>query len=135
MPLIWPGLNKWAGKFGLGPGQINDLAAAGFTGLLFYLREVILEDSALLMHRFLECAVWSHPVFQHQDYAPYASQVMALMQEDERLSQLAILTQALPVLTDYLKAAEARREAQAAELSAAITAEIYTVKEQLATAY
>ena len=133
--LIWPGLNKWAGKFGPGPGQINDLAAAGFTGLLFYLREVILEDSALLMHRFPECAVWSHPVFQHQDYAPYASQVMALMQEDERPSQLAILTQALPVLTDYLKAAEARREAQAAELSATITAEIHTAKEQLATAY
>ena len=60
---------------------------------------------------------------------------MALMQEDERPSQLAILTQALPVLTDYLKAAEARREAQTAELSAAITAEIYTAKEQLATAY
>ena len=57
------------------------------------------------------------------------------MQEDERPSQLAILTQALLVLTDYLKAAEARREAQAAELSAAITAEIYTAKEQLATAY
>ena len=60
---------------------------------------------------------------------------MALMQDDERLSQLAILTQALPVLTDYLKAAEARREAQAAELSAAITAEIHIAKEQLATAY
>ena len=73
LPLIWPDLNKWAGKFGLGPGQVNDLAAAGFTGLLFYLREVILEDSALLMYRFPECAVWSHPVFQHQDYAPYAS--------------------------------------------------------------
>ena len=57
------------------------------------------------------------------------------MQEDERPSQLAILTQALPVLTDYLKAAEARREAQAAELSAALTAEIHTAKEQLATAY
>ena len=135
LQLIWPGLSKWAGKFGPGPGQVNDLAAAGFTGLLFYLREVILEDSALLMRRFPECAVWSHPVFQHQDYVPYASQVVALIEEDERPSQLAILTQALPVLTDYLKAAEARREAQAAELSAALTAEIHTAKEQLATAY
>ena len=55
--LIWPGLNKWAGKFGPGPGQVNDLAVASFTGLLFYLQEVILKDLALLMHRFPECAV------------------------------------------------------------------------------
>jgi len=92
LPLIWPGLNKWAGKFGLGPGQVNDLAAAGFTGLLFYLREVILEDSVFLMCRFPDCVLWSHPVFQHQDYAPYAGQVRALIDEDERPSQLAILT-------------------------------------------
>ncbi len=52
LPLIWPGLNKWAGKFSPGPGQVNDLAAASFTGLLFYLREVILEDSVFLIYRF-----------------------------------------------------------------------------------
>ena len=92
LPLIWPGLNKWAGKFGPGPVQVNDLAAAGFTGLLFYLREVILEDSVFLMCRFPDCVLWSHPVFQHQDYAPYAGQVRALIDEDERPSQLAILT-------------------------------------------
>ena len=135
LPLIWPGLNKWAGKFGPGPGQVNDLAAAGFTGLLFYLREVVLEDSVLLMRQFPECAVWSHPVFQHEDYTLYASQVMALIEEDERPSQLAILTQALPVLADYLKANEAQREVQITELSAAITAEISTAKEQLAGAF
>jgi hypothetical protein len=135
LPLIWPDLNKWAGKFGPGPGQANDLAAAGFTGLLFYLREVVLQDSVLLMRRFPDCAVWSHPVFQHEDYAPYAGRVTALLEKDERPSQLAILTQALPVLTDYLKIAEARREAQMTELSRALTAEIRTAKEQLAGAY
>lgn len=60
---------------------------------------------------------------------------MALIEEDERPSQLAILTQALPVLADYLKANEARREVQITELSAAITAEISTAKEQLAGAF
>jgi hypothetical protein len=135
LQLIWPDLNKWAGKFGLEPGQINDLAAAGFTALLFYLREVILQDSVFLMRRFPECVVWSHPVFQHKEYALYASRVMALMEEDEQPSQLAILTQALPLLTDYLKTVDARREAQITELSAALTAEIHTAKEQLAGAY
>ena len=49
LTLIWPELNQWADKFGPGPEQINDLAAAGFISLLFYLREVILEDSVPLM--------------------------------------------------------------------------------------
>ncbi len=57
------------------------------------------------------------------------------MQEDKQLSQLAILTQALLVLTDYLKAAKAWRKVQVVELLAAIIAKIYIVKEQLAIVY
>ena len=63
LPLIWLGLNKWASKFGPGLGQVNDLAAASFTGLLFYLREVVLEDSVLLIRQFPEYVVWSYLVF------------------------------------------------------------------------
>ena len=40
--IIWPELDKWKGRFGPRPHQINDLAAARVTNLLFYLREVIL---------------------------------------------------------------------------------------------
>lgn len=36
---IWLDLNQRADKFGPGPEQISDLTAAGFTSLLFYLRE------------------------------------------------------------------------------------------------
>ncbi|KAK4232668.1 transcriptional activator of glycolytic enzymes-domain-containing protein [Achaetomium macrosporum] len=106
LPLIWPDLNKWTGRLGPEPGQVNDLAAAGFTGLLFYPREVILQDSVFLMRRFPESVSAGH-----------------------------MLTQALPVLTDCLKTAEARREAQIWELSTALMAEIRTAKEQLAGAY
>lgn len=135
LTLIWPDLNQWAERFGPGPEQVNDLAAAGFTGLLVYLRQVILEDSVPLMRQFPESAVWSHPVFQHEDYGPYARRVAAVIEEGERPSQLAVLTQALPVLTDYLKTAEARNEAQFTKLSAALTAEIRTAEERLSGTY
>jgi hypothetical protein len=46
--MIWPKLDTWKGCFGLQAGQINDLAAMGLTSLLFYLREVILQDSVAL---------------------------------------------------------------------------------------
>lgn len=52
LSLIWPELDVWKGRFGPPADQINDLAAAGLTGLLFYLREVILQDSVALRQRF-----------------------------------------------------------------------------------
>ena len=88
-----------------------------------------------LMRQFPESAVWSHPVFQHEDHGPYAHRVAALIEECEQPSQLAVLTQALPVLTAYLKTAEAWNEAQIAELSAALTAEIRTAEERQAGTY
>jgi len=79
--------------------------------------------------------VWNHPVFQYKDYQPYAYRVAAIIEEGERPSQLAVLTQALPVLTDYLKTAEARSEVKISELSATLTAEVRTAAEQLAGTY
>lgn len=135
LALIWPELNQWAGKFGPGPRQINDLAATGFTNLLLYLREVVLQDSVALMRQFPESAIWKHPVFEHDDYAPFAAQVAAVIDEGEQPSQLAVLTQALPVLTEYLQAAEARKAAQIAELSALILAQIQASESRLAGMY
>jgi hypothetical protein len=65
----------------------------------------------------------------------YAGQVRALIDEDKQLSQLAILTQALPVLTDYLKATETRHKVQLSAAITAITAKIDSAEERLATAY
>jgi hypothetical protein len=123
LSMIWPGLERWKGQFGPGAHQINDLGAMGLTNLLFYLREVILQDSTLLMPQFPDNPVWNHPVFQHEAYRPYAQQVSAFVQEEERPSQLAILAQAMPVLADYLKTMDERSEARAAELKAAMEAQ------------
>ena len=61
--MIWPELDAWRDQFGPQPGQINDLAAMGLTNLLFYLREVILQDSVALRRLFPSHPIWNHPVF------------------------------------------------------------------------
>jgi len=87
------------------------------------------------MRQFPESTVWNHPVFQHKDYRPYTYHVAAIIEEGERLSQLAVLTQALPVLTDYLKTAETQSEVKISELSATLTAKVRIVAERLAGTY
>jgi len=96
----------------------------GLTNLLFYLREVILQDSALLQEQFPSSPVWNHPVFQHEMYVPFARQVRAFVEEEKRPSQLILLTQALPVLTDFLKTMDARNEARIRELGTSVSEQL-----------
>jgi hypothetical protein len=63
LSLIWPELDVQKSRFGPQADQINGLTATGLIGLLFYLREVILQDSVALRQRFPSNAVWTHPVF------------------------------------------------------------------------
>jgi hypothetical protein len=112
LSLIWPELDRWKDRFGPNPGQINDLAAAGLTNLLFYFREVILQDSVALRLRFPGNGIWTHPVFQHPAYELYARKVAACMDEGESQNKLSTLYQAIPELMEYLKAMEARTAQQ-----------------------
>jgi hypothetical protein len=47
--------------------------------------------------------ILNHPVFQHPAYAAFAQEVEACQQDKEHPSQLSLLYQAMPQLTDYLK--------------------------------
>jgi hypothetical protein len=105
---------------------VNDLAAMGLTNLLFYLREVILQDSVFLRRQFPENAIWAHPVFQHPAYQVFAQQIEANIHTGENSGQLSILSQALPAVVDILQAIEARRAQQEASLKQ-LTTEIQAV--------
>ena len=85
----------------------------GVINLLFYLREVLLQDSVMLRGRFPDSPVWNHAVFQHEAYGAFAERIRAVVGDDdeERPSQLSILTQAMPALADYLHSMDARIEA------------------------
>jgi hypothetical protein len=117
LSMIWPELDTWKDRFGpqTKAGQINDLAAAGLTSLLFYLREVILQDSVTLRQMFPKHPVWNHPVFQHEAYTAFAREIEAC-QEGESPNQLSLIYQAIPLLADHLKAIDARSEQRARDI-------------------
>ena len=75
LSMIWPDLHNWKGRFGPQHDQVHDLAAMGVIDLLFYLREVILQDSVMLRKRFPRSPVWTHAVFQHRAYSEFAARM------------------------------------------------------------
>jgi hypothetical protein len=127
LSMIWPQLDAWKDRFGPQTGQINDLAAMGLTNLLFYLREVILQDSVALRQLFPSNPVWNHPVFQHSAYAAFAQRVEACLQDKEHPSQLSLLYQAMPLLTDYLKTIDTRNEQRIDSLKDSLKASIDSI--------
>ena len=106
LSMIWPDLDMWKGRFGPERGRIQDLAAMGFTDLLFSLRPVILQDSVILRKRFPCSPVWSHPVFQHPAYAEFTARMEGAVEvgidAEERPTKLTLLTQAMPELAEGL---------------------------------
>jgi Transcriptional activator of glycolytic enzymes/Centromere DNA-binding protein complex CBF3 subunit, domain 2 len=90
------------------------------TNLLFYLWEVILQDSVVLRKLFPGNPIWNHPVFQHNAYTAFAQKVEACVQDKEHPSQLSILYQAMPLLADHLKAINARIDQTANRLAESI---------------
>ena len=118
LSMIWPQLDGWTDRFGPDTGQINDLAAMGLTNLLFYLREVILQDSVALRQQFPNSPAWNHPVFQHPSYEKFAQRMQALVGDEQQPpSQMAVLAQAIPGFSEYL-CSVARSEARVERLEA-----------------
>jgi hypothetical protein len=109
--MIWPELDQWKDKFGTQPGQIDDLAAMCLVNLLFYLREVILQDSCIFRELFPDHVMWNHPVFQHEAYPLFCKTVQQGEQKNlPEPSQLDKIVQAIPQLADYLESHETRNE-------------------------
>jgi Centromere DNA-binding protein complex CBF3 subunit, domain 2/Transcriptional activator of glycolytic enzymes len=105
LAMIWPELDRWEGRFGSGDGQIDDLAASGFCMLLRHLREVILQDSVILMAAFPDHLIWTHRVFYCDAYAAFAAQLRAIKGFDDNaeLSLSTRILEAMPELADNLQ--------------------------------
>jgi hypothetical protein len=67
LSMVCSQLNIWKGRFGPQGGQINDLDAAGLTGVLIPLREVILQDSVALRRMFP-----GNPILKSSSISPYS---------------------------------------------------------------
>jgi hypothetical protein len=118
LSMVWPHLEQWKDhRPGYAKsGQLEDLAAGGFIDLLFYLREVVLQDSAILRDIFPENSVWKHPVFQHEMYRPFAESVLKFERDSQPAGQLELIQSALPALNDYLQSNDLRNRQQLEQL-------------------
>ena len=65
--------------------------------------------------------MWDHPVFRHAAYNAFAQRVRAHTGDGQPPSQLALLRQAMPVLTDFLQSLEARSDARASRVEQALS--------------
>ena len=76
--------------------------------LLFYLHEIILQNSVILCQLFSSHSVWNHSVFQQKIYTFFAQEVEACLQQKKKdSSQLSILYQAMSLVVDYMKIIDA----------------------------
>jgi Centromere DNA-binding protein complex CBF3 subunit, domain 2 len=131
LSMIWPQLDSWKGRFGPQPGQIKDLAAGGVTDLLFYLREVILQDSVALRQRFPRHPVWNHRVFQHEAYVTFSRELEAYQDTETIPNQLSVFYQAMPQLADQLQSLDAQNEHRFRSLDAQNERRISELKESI----
>jgi hypothetical protein len=107
--LIWPWIEVWQARFQLkaaGKGWTaggldeTDVAGHGFLALLQHLRIVLLQDLAVLQPLYPKLALFTQPVFQHPDWAPFAQSVHQCELADEPESLL--LHWAVPELSSVL---------------------------------
>jgi hypothetical protein len=120
LSMIWPKLDTWKDRFGPRAGQIKDLAAAGLTNLLLYLREVILQDSVALRQMFPENPIWNHPVFHHAAYAAFVKEIESCQDPGAPPNKLSMFYQAMPQLADHLTAIDVKIEQRTKKLEALI---------------
>ena len=113
LSLVWPELDRWSrGPDGRRP---TDIAGNGTLNLMFYLREVVLQDSAILRDRH---PVWNHPVFQHPQYQPFARLVLERSAgQGPEPDRYALIDRALPELTGHIVTAAEQQAGARADLA------------------
>ncbi|OJD09910.1 hypothetical protein ACJ73_10022, partial [Blastomyces percursus] len=80
----------------------DDLAAQGFLHLLQQLRTILLQDSALMQPKFPEHPVWTHSVFQRNDYSEFAEAARLANTQTEEPCKVR-LRQTVPQVADQLR--------------------------------
>ena len=78
---IWPQLDHWRNF------QANDKATGAFIELLYWLRDVLLQDAGFLMAKYPEHTVFQDPVFSSPQFNNFAVKIREAAQvtfEDDR---------------------------------------------------
>lgn len=110
--MVWKDLDDWkdrfqrhnegsASSYRTGGVDESDMAAQGFVKLLLQIRDVFLQDSAIIIRKHPDHIMWTHPVFQHPDWAPFASLVQLAEANIEEPRDVQ-LQKAIPLMAEKM---------------------------------
>jgi hypothetical protein len=110
--LIWPWVDSWLARYdacimsglSFADGGLDDcdLAGKSFLELLDWLRDILLQDAAVLQHQFPLFPLWSHPVFCHPDWRRFADNVLVAHNTAEEPMDMRI-RKVLPDIEETLR--------------------------------
>jgi hypothetical protein len=114
---IWPWVDSWLERYkacivsgcSFADGGLDscDLAGKAFLELLDWLRDILLQDAAVLQHRFPLFPLWRHPVFSHPAWRSFADDVLVAHNTAEEPINMRIRS----VLPDLEETVRSTREA------------------------
>ena len=79
-----------------------DLAGKAFLELLDWFRDILLQDAAVLQHKFPFFPLWRHPVFSHPGWRPFANDVLVAHNTADEPMNMSIRN-ALPDLEETVR--------------------------------
>lgn len=114
--MVWKDLEDWKQRFRkhsegtafsyqMGGIDELDMAAQGFVELLIQLRIIFLQDAALLINKYPKHTMWTHAVFHHPEWAPFASQVQLAENNLEEPMDVQ-LKKVVPVIAEKITASQ-----------------------------
>jgi hypothetical protein len=114
---LWPWVDSWLERYkacivsgcSFADGGLDscDLAGKTFLELLDWLRDILLQDAAVLQHRFPLFPLWRHPIFSHPAWRSFADDVLVAHNTAEEPMNMRIRN----VLPDLEETVRSTREA------------------------
>lgn len=114
---IWPWVDSWLARYdasiasgrSFADGGLDDCDLSGkqLLDLLDWLREILLQDAAVLQHQFPLFPLWQHPVFCDPDWRRFADEVLVAHNTAEEPINMRIRK----VLPDLEETVRSTREA------------------------
>lgn len=104
---VWPQLDEWRRAFEAPddttiPVQQNK-AAGAFLELLAWLREVVLQDAAVIISLFPSHPLFQDPVFSTPEFGMFRHQVLAACQTAHKDTHITAIERALPAVAEKLR--------------------------------
>jgi hypothetical protein len=99
---VWPELDSWKAR--LDSGDIEQNKAAGaFIELLYWLRQVLLQDAALLLTDFPDHPLFEAPIFHSLEFSVFAARVRESCNGIREDPQSLAIEKTIPAVSEKLR--------------------------------